>query len=591
MMQTSIEDTNTTHNRVAIRRSSSGLWLLAGLGLLLLLGFVVLFLLLHTPSLWVSPTLVTYRWPEFYHRLEVHILDSLRQLNGGGDFGVLNSRLYHAIIACLFVTYFLALYRAFRSRAFSARSGNAPLKLILLITAAILAVLLFSPGAFTGDLFSYVWYGRVFAMHGGNPYIDVPSLYAAEDTTNWLYWLYWQDLPSPYGPVWTFLAGNIAMFSRVLDPENDLVTHLLGHKLLACVVHLVNIWMVWNVARLVITRYWPIQGTRPVKRERQSSTEVTASPVRNGWSYNAQVGATLTYAWNPLLLLEFGMSGHNDELAILTLLAALWLHMAGKWRWAVLALALGTLVKVTEGLVFLVPYLGFLFWETRKREGVPLLVSRGLRLAKATAIVVVAWVVAWLPFWEGPATVQAYTNNPGSLYYINSIGTVIRYTIPLQVDRIADEQRWAIADSWDGQAIGDTLDKPTRYGLQAIAGLVALFFIWRARTFRAMLVAIWWMVFAYLAIGSIWFWPWYTSWLLVPMALLGPGRLYVAGQIMCVTSLLIHGLNPQVSPVFGPWWEWSGLIINAPPMLYLLGSAILSKARQRKARLSLAPAT
>ncbi len=212
-------------------------------------------------------------------------------------------------------------------------------------------------------------------------------------------------------------------------------------------------------------------------------------------------------------------------------------------------------------------------------------------MAKASVIIAVASVVSWLPFWGGSATVQAYTNSPGTLFYIHSLGTVIRYTIPQEIDRIADEQRWPIAASWNGGAIGDSLDKPTRYGLQAVTALIVLVFLWRARTFRAMLVAMWWMVFAYLAIGSIWFWPWYTSWLLVPMALLGPGRLYTAGQIMCVTSLFIHGINPSISGAFGPWWGWTGLIINAPPLLYLLGSAIFDKARQRSKRVQLATAT
>ncbi len=153
---------------------------------------------------------------------------------------------------------------------------------------------------------------------------------------------------------------------------------------------------------------------------------------------------------------------------------------------------------------------------------------------------------------------------------------------------MADDQHWDIGTSWNGQAIGDSLDKPTRYGLQAIAALLALLYLWRARTFRAMLVALWWTVFAYLAIGSIWFWPWYTSWLIVPMALLGPGRLYTAGQIMCVTSLAVHGLNPATSNLFGWWWAWSGLIIDGPPLLYLLISSTISIARRRRERRQLA---
>ncbi|HET9493832.1 MAG TPA: hypothetical protein VFR15_06350 [Chloroflexia bacterium] len=566
-----------------------GAGLLTVAGWILFFGCVTLFLLLHSPALGTTSNLVIESWPGVFEPIRQSVVGVLEQINGGGDFGLLSSRLYHAILVLLFGVYFFVLYRAFRSGAPAFRPGSAPLVVILVLTSAMLAVLLFAPGAFTGDLFSYVWYGRVFGTHGGNPYIDVPFQYAAEGTANWLQYLYWKDLPAPYGPVWVLLAGTIDILARALG--SGIVLHVLGHKLLACVVHLANTWMLWHVAPRVIANFWPAREAAPEgsTQPHENGTPAARSPGVDVRQRSARVSVTLAYAWNPLLLVEFGVSGHNDGLVIFALLAAIRLHLAGRWRWAVVALALGTLVKVTVGLAFLVPYLGFLFWQARADRATPLAASRLLRIGQAAAIVAVVWVVAWVPFWEGPDTVRAYTNNPGSLFYIHSLGTIIRYTVPFEVDRIADEQGWPIAGSWNAEAIGNSLDQPTRYVLQAIAVLIALFHIWRARTFRGLLVALWWAVFAYLAIGAIWYWPWYASWLVVPMALLGPGRLFTAGQIMCVTSLVVHGLNPATSAVFAPWWAWSGLVINLPPLLYLAGSWLMEAARRRAERLQ--PAT
>lgn len=586
-------NTSLTH-KIESQRTGSGLRLLTVTGLLLLVGYIAYFLLLQSPSIWATSNLVAERWPNFYSPIKDSVMTFLGQVNGSGDFGLLNSRLYHLLLIILFAIYLFAVFRAFRSAPFSRKSTKAPLRIILAVTAAILGVLVFIPGVFSGDLLAYVWYGRVFAVHGGNPYIDVPALYVAREIGDWAQHVSYPDLVSPYGPVWAILAGNLSMFSRMID--DHIVTHLLSHKLLAAAIHLVNTAILWHVAREVIARYWPIKSRAKERVQLADGTQLPVLRERNSWQLGAQVGITLAYAWNPLLLLEFGMNGHNDGPAILTLLAALWLHLAGRWRWAVLVLALAGLVKLTEALTFTGPYLAFLFWETRKSTGIStkqFLIRRAARLGQAVAIIAAVWVVAWLPFWRGPDTLRIYTQNPSSLYYIHSLGTVIRFTVPYAVDRMADDNHWAIADSWNAQTIGESLDKPTRYGLQAIAALVALLFMWRARTFRAMLVALWWTVFAYLAIGSIWFWPWYTSWLVLPMALLGPGRLFTAGQIRCVTSLAVYGLNPSTSGLFAWWWAWSGLIINGPPLLYLLTSSIISlvrRRRKRRERLRVAPA-
>ncbi len=52
------------------------------------------------------------------------------------------------------------------------------------------------------------------------------------------------------------------------------------------------------------------------------------------------------YAWNPLVLVEFAGSGHNDTLGVLLLLCALFLCHLGHRRWAALLLALSFQAKL-----------------------------------------------------------------------------------------------------------------------------------------------------------------------------------------------------------------------------------------------------
>jgi hypothetical protein len=110
-----------------------------------------------------------------------------------------------------------------------------------------------------------------------------------------------------------------------------------------------------------------------------------------------------------------------------------------------------------------------------------------------------------------------------------------------------------------------------------VAGIVT----WRARTFPAMLWAWGWALFAYLTIGSEWFWPWYVTWALVPVALFGPGRLWNAVQILCQTSLAYYAFVPRSGSVFKPFDGLAGLLIAVPPLAYVLGSMAVEALRRR----------
>jgi len=136
---------------------------------------------------------------------------------------------------------------------------------------------------------------------------------------------------------------------------------------------------------------------------------------------------------------------------------------------------------------------------------------------------------------------------------------------------------------WTESQVGMRLDWPTRWGLMLISATIAVIVTWRARTFPSMLWPWGWALFAYLTIGSVWFWPWYVTWALIPVALFGPGRLWNALQLLSLTSLALYAIVPRNHSIFKPFDGLAGLLIALPPLAYVLGSLAVDAWRRHQA--------
>src|SRR5918999_3258507 len=98
--------------------------------------------------------------------------------------------------------------------------GRISLRTALLVGLALQALAVAVPLLFSRDVYSYAIYGRIWTVHGENPYLAVPS----DFRTDGLYPLVgeeWQDTPAVYGPAFTLLSGGLA---RVLDDPIPLIT-------------------------------------------------------------------------------------------------------------------------------------------------------------------------------------------------------------------------------------------------------------------------------------------------------------------------------------------------------------------------------
>src|SRR5207244_12473715 len=105
-----------------------------------------------------------------------------------GAIALLTAGLSLLLLGAVFVVYLLALRRAFRPGALRAPDARQGLAGIITFAVLALLVLLAVPGVLSTDLFSYVWYGRIFVDFGQSPLTHVPADYTFYDQGGWLQW-------------------------------------------------------------------------------------------------------------------------------------------------------------------------------------------------------------------------------------------------------------------------------------------------------------------------------------------------------------------------------------------------------------------
>ncbi len=237
--------------------------------------------------------------------------------------------LYLALYAALFLIFGLACALIFNRNKLLKSPGSETrvgLLIILFFAALFRVTVIFVAPTLSTDQFRYTWEGRLITL-GLSPY-----LYAPNDPTLLPYrdgfWplVQQKETASPYPP----LAQLTAVGEYALLGES-----LLGPKLAAALFDLLNCAaLVWLLGLY--------------KKER--------------WR-------VIFYAWCPLPILEFGLSGHNDALMLFFLLVAVGLTVQRKPGLAAITLGLACLAKFTP--LFVLP-LFLVGWQTVRQTHDPL---------------------------------------------------------------------------------------------------------------------------------------------------------------------------------------------------------------------------
>ncbi len=187
--------------------------------------------------------------------------------------------------------------------AWSARA--VPSRWLIGVVVALHVVLFAGPVLFSQDIFQYIDYGRLGALHGLNPFLNGPSAERHDPIFRYV-GLVWHHVPTAYGPVFTLVSYPIALLG--LDGS------LWGMKLLGVVSSLGALALVWLCAKRL--------GRDP----RPALTLV---------------------ALNPLWLI-YGLGGfHNDLMMDAFMLLGVWFVLRGEEARAGASVMIGAAVKAT----------------------------------------------------------------------------------------------------------------------------------------------------------------------------------------------------------------------------------------------------
>ena len=439
------------------------------------------------------------------------------------------------------------------------------MRLIWLGTIISGLIYVFTPAMLSHDILVYASYSRIISVYHVNPYF-VPLSAFPHDPFNPLN--YWSHAIAAYGPIWLAIC---ALWGWVSGSQP--LGYILAFRLFALAAHLLNIWLV----------------TMTLRAMGQSSRTVTLG--------------TLLYAWNPLVLLESSLGGHNDVFMVTFMLAGILLAVRADRRG-----------QLTQPRGYLLPTVAFSLAALIKFTTLPLIVlfiillaCRVLRPATSTSmsskdifsrrwqpalstgifagiISAIVAIVFYGPFWIGHsinAIARSFTSPPSALYAENSI-----------LRAVLD---WQQVNRLPPNTLGNTLisilanhktwDDITILAL-AIVILSASIWMWHAPTLRNFVLS------AVAALGALlivtpWFYSWYVTWLVGLIAVCFPfkdsriARALLAFTLVFSASAFLTYLFKDGYPPFGTWTGLVFLTTIAPPILAFLPAFFTWKPSSR----------
>lgn len=325
-------------------------------------------------------------------------------------------------------------------------------RLLLGYCVALLALFALTPAALSTDLLDYIRRGRILAVHHANPYFAVALQFPHDPFMAGRGWTF---MPSPYGPAFSLVAAVLAFVAG-----NSALANVIAFKLVSCVAHAANAVLVQRIT--------------------------------------GRVECALLYLCSPVLLVEGVANAHNDVLAVLPLLLALWLLRRGKPVGAAAALALAANIKITLGIA--VP---LWFWFVLVgRDTVP--AERRWRTAAAgLAAMALVTVVLWLPFYRGPSTLGTLRAH---------VRLFTKWAPPVLLDA-ALGRAGRVLPAWVVEGVGIAL-------AAALIGVQ----VWRARRWSPFVLAAAGALFALPALAMGWLEPWYFVWTLAVVPVVADAR-------------------------------------------------------------------
>ena len=378
---------------------------------------------------------------------------------------------YSAQILLLFVPWALALL-AWR------RGARAHLR--LLVGGAILLhlLVLFAPLAQSQDFYQYLFYGKIQAIHGANPFVVNPNRFWADP---WFPWIRWNTQPSVYGPAWILLSFTVAKIAG-----SHLIVAFATLKLAILALDIAIMAMIVALGR------------------GRADPDGAA-----GWGL-------LAFAWNPLVLITIPLAGSADVAVVAAFLGAMLARRRGRHGWVTLLLTLAALVKV-YAVIGLLLHLVLLVRE-----------RGGRRTAAHAAAAAGLSVAAYAPYWAGLSTFRGLIE-ASRITNLGLAGTIQR-TI------LAPLFQWAEFPHWEAAA-----GVAVRVAGGALLLAAAVWAVRQCRDERRLWWGALAVLTAYV-LATPWFFYWYLLGPLALVAVLPRNRLTYPILAFSATSLITISL-------------------------------------------------
>lgn len=427
-------------------------------------------------------------------------------------------------------------------------------------------ILVFTPAMLSRDIFVYAGYGRVFAGYHANPYFVTLSAYPQDALVPLDDW---NTALCAYGPVWLLICG----LSSLLAGEHAIV-YVFFYRILGFAAHALNILLIATILRTM--------GKTP-------------RTVAQG---------SLLYAWNPLVLQESCLGGHNDTFMVTLLLLGLLYSARAEqnkqqpfiaphsYLRPLIAFTLAVLIKFTSApliILFLI-LLARKSLQSKDRASIhfPLKTLQQLAWRPFLQMMLLACIVSsgvvlafYVPFWADHSVreIQDSFSSPPSARsaYGSILGALLNW------EKASGEQY----SGWGGSLLSLLSQHRTwqniSTGVAAIMLLLGVAWLWRIPTTRTLALAALAILGAVLLVTP-WFFPWYIIWLVGLAAICLPAMHERVGRSLLGFTLLFsasahfiyffRGYQP-----LGDWVGWTFLTTIGPPLIALLFLLILPRGQ------------
>jgi len=421
----------------------------------------------------------------------------------------------HPLPAAAFLTTFLALFGLYALVYWTSRRHpqEVPPALILLsgLTLALLLSLTYPVGA--GDVVDYVTHGEELFYYRENPLVVPPG--HLPDTAFAHYSAY-RMAPSNYGPLWTWIS---ALVVGALG-RGSLALNLLGFKGVAIAAYLAQALLIYAVLR-----------------RRQ--------PDR------ASAGLAF-FAWNPLVLYEFAVNGHNDAAMMAFALLGVYFWERRRPLLMTAAFTLSFLVKIPTA-----PFLPLFLLACARDARSEARSAAECRPRGLLPAVLLSGVLMALTYLSLPDPLAALTNlSTRSGLLTHSLPAVLSLTL-----------RLVGLNETDAGRMSQTA---------ALGAFAAAFVLQLARTWMrpgAVLRHAFDLMLFLLLFATPWFQPWYVTWAVALAALFPRPEAPLQAGLLSLTvvfSYVVYGFVWFWIPHQANWGNTLGITLMAVATTYLI---------------------